>query len=80
MPHLSDLDRISGELLRSRATDQRYDHTRAGDLLHVVVKKLGRIPDGGGWRLDGANATNHHLTNTGASRWASTTSTSPSTT
>lgn len=57
MPHLLDLDRVTGELLRSRATDQRYEHPRPGDLLHVDVKKLGRIPDGGGWRLDGAAAT-----------------------
>jgi len=53
MPHLVDLDRITGELLRSRATDGRYEHPLPGDLLHVDVKKLGRIPDGGGWRLDG---------------------------
>ncbi len=25
----------------------RYEHRRAGDLLHLDVKKLGRIPDGG---------------------------------
>jgi transposase InsO family protein len=55
MPHLLDLDRLTGELLRSRATDVRYEHPRPGDLLHVDVKKLGRIPDGGGWRLDGAH-------------------------
>ncbi len=53
MPHLTDLDRITGELLRSRATDERYEHPRPGDLLHVDVKKLARVPDGGGWRLDG---------------------------
>jgi transposase InsO family protein len=57
MPHLADLDRITGELLRSRATDERYERPRPGDLLHVDVKKLGRIPNGGGWRLDGAKAT-----------------------
>lgn len=57
MPHLADLDRISGELLRSRATEQRYEHPRPGDLLHVDVKKLGRIPEGGGWRLNGPRAT-----------------------
>jgi transposase len=56
MPHLVDLDRITGELLRSRATDVRYEHPRPGDLLHVDVKKLGRIPDGGGWRLHGLHA------------------------
>ena len=59
MPHLIDLDRITGELLRSRATDQRYEHPRPGDLLHVDVKKLGRIPDGGGWRLDGLLSPDH---------------------
>ena len=59
VPHLVDLDRITGELLRSRATDERYEHARPGDLLHIDVKKLGRIPTGGGWRLDGANATDH---------------------
>ena len=61
VPHLADLDRISGELLRSRVTDQRYEHARPGDLLHVDVKKLGRIPPGGGWRLDGPDASGHHL-------------------
>ena len=59
MPPLADLDRLSGELIRSRATEVRYEHPRPGDLLHVDVKKLGRIPDGGGWRLDGPNATVH---------------------
>jgi transposase InsO family protein len=59
MPHLLDLDRITGELLRSRATDVRYEHPRPGDLLHVDVKKLGRIPDGGGWRLDGPSVPGH---------------------
>jgi transposase InsO family protein len=53
VPHLVDLDRITGELLRSRATDERYEHPRPGDLLHVDVKKVGKIPDGGGWRVDG---------------------------
>jgi transposase InsO family protein len=60
MPHLADLDRITGELLRTRATDERYEHPRPGDLLHVDVKKLGRIPEGGGWRLDGLNNADHH--------------------
>lgn len=59
MPLLRDLDRITGEVLRSRATEERYEHPRPGDLLHVDVKKLGKIPDGGGWRLDGAQALDH---------------------
>lgn len=59
MPLLRDLDRITGEVLRSRATDERYEHPRPGDLLHIDVKKLGKIPDGGGWRLDGSQALDH---------------------
>ena len=31
----------------------RYQRERPGELVHVDVKKLGRIPDGGGWRLLG---------------------------
>jgi transposase InsO family protein/transposase-like protein len=52
VPLLRDLDRITGEVLRNRATDVRYEHPRPGDLLHVDVKKLGKIPEGGGWRLN----------------------------
>jgi transposase InsO family protein len=32
---------------------RRYEHERPGDLLHVDVKKLGNVPDGGGWRYLG---------------------------
>ena len=60
VPHLADLDRISGELLRSRVSDVRYEHRAPGDLLHVDVKKLGRIPDGGGWRALGRATTMAH--------------------
>jgi hypothetical protein len=35
---------------------RRYEHQRPGDLIHVDVNKLGRIPDGGGWRYLGAHA------------------------
>jgi len=44
---LSHLDRLTGERVR------RYEHEHPGDLLHVDVKKLGNIPDGGGWRYTG---------------------------
>lgn len=40
-----------------RATDrlpvQRYQRERPGELIHVDVKKLAAIPDGGGWWLHG---------------------------
>jgi transposase InsO family protein len=44
---LSHLDRVTGEPIR------RYEHAHPGDLLHQDVKKLGRVPDGGGWRYVG---------------------------
>jgi transposase InsO family protein len=44
---LSHLDRVTGEPIR------RYEHDRPGAMLHVDVKKLGNIPDGGGWRYVG---------------------------
>ena len=34
----------------ARSVVRRYEHAAPGDLVHVDIKKLGRIPDGGGWR------------------------------
>ena len=52
VPRLADCDPVTGEAIRaSRRSDRRYEHPEPGDLVHVDVKKLGRIPDGGGWRL-----------------------------
>ncbi len=31
----------------------RYEKTAPGELVHVDIKKQGRIPDGGGWRAHG---------------------------
>ena len=44
---LAWLDRATGQPVR------RYEHKAPGDLVHVDVKKLGRIPDGGGHRARG---------------------------
>jgi transposase-like protein len=44
---LSWMDRPTGEVIR------RYERDAPGDLVHVDIKKLGRIPDGGGWRVTG---------------------------
>jgi transposase InsO family protein len=41
------VDRRTGEPVR------RYEHDHPGAMLHVDVKKLGNIPDGGGWRYLG---------------------------
>jgi hypothetical protein len=44
---LAHVDRATGEPVR------RYEHPDPGDMVHVDVKKLGNIPDGGGWRFVG---------------------------
>ena len=36
-----------------RAPIRRMEMTRPGELVHVDIKKLGRIPPGGGWRVNG---------------------------
>jgi transposase InsO family protein len=44
---LSHLDRLT------RAPIRRIEMTRPGELVHLDIKKLGRIPRGGGWRING---------------------------
>src|SRR4051794_10125414 len=44
---LDHLDRVT------RAPIRRIVMSRPGELVHVDIKKLGRIPKGGGWRLHG---------------------------
>jgi hypothetical protein len=51
---LSHVDRATGEPIR------RYEHDHPGSLLHVDVKKLGNIPDGGGWRYVGRSQGRRH--------------------
>ena len=54
MPRLADVDRVTGEVrARGPVTRVRYERERPGELLHVDVKKVARIPDGGGWRALG---------------------------
>lgn len=43
----------------TRAPIRRIEMTRPGELVHVDVKKLGRIPKGGGWRIHGKAAIDH---------------------
>ena len=43
----------------SKQTAVRYERARPGELVHMDVKKLGRIPKGGGWRGDGGTRVNH---------------------
>ena len=61
VPRLATIDPISGQPVRSaRRSANRYEHPRPGAMIHVDVKKLGRIPAGGGWRLHGREATVAH--------------------
>ena len=54
LPRLCDLDSITGQPIRSsKVTAIRYERERPGELVHMDVKKIGRIPDGGGWRVHG---------------------------
>ena len=48
------LDRPTGRLIR------RIESVQPGDLVHVDVKKLGKIPAGGGWRMLGRTAGNRN--------------------
>lgn len=63
LPALHELDPVTGIRIRaSRRTNHRYEREHPGDLIHIDVKKLGRIPDGGGWRLDGPDTIDHRNT------------------
>jgi transposase InsO family protein len=59
---LAHLDRGSGRRIR------RYEHTAPGDLVHVDVKKLGNIPNGGGWRVVGRTEGNRNSRTTTTQR------------
>lgn len=59
VPYLRHCDPLTGAVIRSsRSTAVRYERERPGELVHVDVKKIGRIPDGGGWKAHGRAATN----------------------
>ena len=59
---LSWLDRATGRVIR------RYEHEKPGDMIHVDIKKLGRIPDGGGHRVMDRAAGKKNKTGTAANR------------
>ena len=59
---LSAVDRATGEPVR------RYEHPHPGSLLHADVKKLGNVPDGGGWRKVGRAQGRRNRTATPASK------------
>ena len=54
MPRLAECDPLTGQRIRAtRHTTIRYEHRAPGDLIHLDVKKIGKIPPGGGWRAHG---------------------------
>ena len=59
MPLLAHLDQATGLPLR-KTLPVRYERSRPGELIHVDIKKLGRIPDGGGWRKKGRTIGNRN--------------------
>ncbi|WP_327241855.1 IS481 family transposase [Streptomyces sp. NBC_01320] len=50
LARLTHLDRATGRVIR------RYERNRPGELVHVDIKKLGNIPDGGGHKVLGRQA------------------------
>jgi transposase InsO family protein len=53
-PRLKWTDPATGTRIKTSSREKnRYEHAAPGDLVHVDIKKLGKIPDGGGWRFHG---------------------------
>ncbi|MET9425799.1 IS481 family transposase [Streptomyces sp. NPDC006540] len=50
LARLTHLDRATGRVIR------RYERAKPGELVHVDIKKLGNIPDGGGHKVLGRQA------------------------
>jgi len=50
-----DMDPPTGELARVI----RYEHQAPGEMIHVDIKKVGKIPAGGGWAVHGQGSEQH---------------------
>ena len=54
VPYLRECDPLTGQVIRSsKTTTVRYERECPGELVHMDVKKIGKIPDGGGWKAHG---------------------------
>jgi hypothetical protein len=51
-PRLTWTDPATGTRIK-RVIKRRYEYPQPGGLIHVDIKKLGRIPTGGGWKKRG---------------------------
>ncbi len=60
---LAHLEQTTGLPVRKRKP-VRYEGSTPGELVHVGIKKLGRIADGGGHRMLGRTIGNHGVTRT----------------
>jgi transposase InsO family protein len=58
MPLLAHIDQATGLPVR-KPKPVRYEAAAPGDLVHVDIKKLGKIPDGGSWRAFGRGSKEH---------------------
>jgi hypothetical protein len=62
LARLSQLDRATGRVVRRPV--HRYERDRPGELIHVDIKKLGNIPDGGGHKVHGRATGSRNNTRT----------------
>jgi transposase InsO family protein len=69
MPLLAHLDQATGLAVR-KPKPVRYEAAAPGDLVHVDIKKLGKIPDGGGWRVFGRGSVQHRRSGVATDRAA----------
>lgn len=69
MPRLDHVDQATG-LPARKAKPVRYEAVAPGDLVHVDIKKLGKIPDGGGWRVHGRGSAQAKHAKSGRDRTA----------
>lgn len=69
MPLLASIDQATGLPVR-KPKPVRYEAAAPGDLVHVDIKKLGKIPDGGSWRAFGRGSKQHKQAQAGTDRAA----------
>ena len=59
---LAWMDRPTGEVIR------RYEREKPGEMVHMDIKKLGKLPEGGGWRAHGRGSAQHKASRRSANK------------